>query len=313
MNAFDHVLFIGFGGPRSRQEVWPFIQEVAQGRGIPEERLRVVERHYEMIGGVSPYPRQAVNLLEAVRAHASRRGISIPIFLGMRCWHPFLREVVGDIRRRGLKRGLAVVLAPHRAEASFGRSQAALEQVTRQAAAGSLTYTYAGPWHDHPLFIEAQADRVRSLLGQIEPARRLGTQLVFTAHSIPVAMAQGCRYEEEFQVSSARVAEALGISKWECGYQSRSGSGRQPWLGPDLLEVIAALPSRGKQGVAVVPIGFLFDHTEVLYDLDIEAKAAAGRAGLAFWRASTVMDHPRFVEMLVALFSGESGGLTHGD
>lgn len=300
-NGFDHVLLIGFGGPRSREEVWPFLQEVVKNRQIPEERLRLVERHYEAVGGASPYHQQAVRLFERLQTRLSACGVALPLFLGMRCWHPFLKEVLGQVRQGGFRKGFVVILAPHRAQASFDRYVQLLEAAKKEVGASYLQYECAPAWHQHPLFLEAQADRVRPLLDGMDREERNQTHVMFTAHSIPVAMARSSRYEEAFQASSAGVARLLGVADWSLAYQSRSGDPSEAWLGPDVVTAVTCLKAQNKRGVVAVPVGFLFDHVEVLYDLDVEARRAAEGAGLTWRRAQTVMDHPRFVEMLAQL------------
>lgn len=298
---FDHILMIGFGGPTRPDQIQPFLKEVARGRKIPEERLKEVEQHYHQIGGCSPYNRHAFRLFEALRAELATEGFLLPIFIGMRNWHPFLKETLTQIQQLGLRQGLVIVLAPHRSEASFERYLQSLEEAKREIGAEAIQYEVVKPWHDHSLFIEAQAQLVRPLLDRLDPEQRKRSSLLFCAHSIPIEMANACRYRQEFRLSSARVAEALEFPRWSLGYCSRSGSVREPWLEPDVLEMLVRLKAQGDQGVILVPIGFLFDHTEVLYDLDGEAKGVAERQGLQFLRASTVMDHPKFIELFKSL------------
>lgn len=291
---FDHLLLIGFGGPTRAEEVRPFLEEVARGRGIPPERLRQVEHQYEQIGGFSPYNKLSGGLAHAVRERLNESGRPVPVYLGMRQWVPFLSEILQKISEEGLRHGLAFPLAPHRSPASTERYAAALEEGLRGLGETAPAYEFPAPWHDHPLFIEAQAARVRELW----PAPRAGDRLVFTAHSIPMEMARACRYEEEFESSCRLTAERLGVAEWEAIYQSRSGDPRQPWLGPDGLSRAPEWKREGVRRVVAVPIGFLFDHTEVLYDLDLLLKNAVAREGLQFLRAPTVMDHPKFVELI---------------
>lgn len=306
---FDHILLIGFGGPTKPEEVRPFLERVAQGARIPEDRLREVEHHYQQTGGFSPYNSHAARLLEKLCARLPAAGVPLPAFLGMRNWHPFLAEVIQQVRQKGLRRGLGVVLAPHRCEASFGRYVSAVEQAKQEAGAGAaeIQTEYLAPWYSHPLFIEAQAQRVREVWGKDGPPQSewLAIQLLFTAHSVPVEMAKASRYAQEIQLSSARAAAELGGFEWGVAYQSRSGPPGQAWLEPDIAQALPELQRRGKRKVVAVPIGFLFDHTEVLYDLDIEAKQAAAAAGLEFQRAPTVMDHPDFVGMLASLIGSQ--------
>ena len=279
---FDHILLIGFGGPERPEEVRPFLEQVTRGTRIPEARIREVERHYEQIGGRSPYNDQA-------RLVAGKLGtqIKLPLFLGMRNWPPFLKDVIPEIKAKGLKNGIGIVLAPHRSEASFGRYVRSVEEIK----AG--TYEYLEPWHNHPLFIKAQAERISEIGVK-------GT-ILFTAHSIPVSMAEQSSYAQEFEESSRLIAGELNGADWTTGYQSRSGRPADPWLGPDVASRMEEIAKRGGRTVVVVPVGFVCDNAEILYDLDIQAREAARKSGLEYRRAGTVSDHPDFIEMLAEL------------
>jgi len=303
---FDHILLIGFGGPTHPEEGKPFLEEVTRGLRIPEARLQEVERHYEQTGGSSPYNAHAFRLLEKLRQSLTAAGVALPVFIGMRNWHPFLKEAMQEIHQRGLRKGLGVILAPHRSPASFEKYLNSLEEAKRQAHAQAIQYEYLKPWHDHPLFIQAQADQVRAALNSLSAEERSAAHLLFSAHSIPLEMAQGCRYEQEFKESSALVAQELRRPVWVAAYQSRSGNPRQSWLEPDVLSVIRQLKGEGKSRALLVPIGFLFDHTEVVYDLDIEARLEAEKMELKYSRASTVMDHPKFVSMFTRLIQEQA-------
>lgn len=297
----DHVLMIGFGGPTKPEEIQPFLEEVTRGLPIPPARVQEVARHYEAVGGRSPYQEYTLRLFTKLRERLQAREVPLPVFLGMRNWHPFLRETMGEIKRAGLTHGLGVILAPHRSQSSFEKYVQNVEDAKTHASAAQIRYDYLRPWHQHPLFIEAQADQVRTVLSRRPAEAQERAHLLFSAHSIPVDMAQRCAYVEEIRASSAAVAKALGRAHWSLGYQSRSGSPKQPWLEPDVESVLRRLQEEGVRDVVVVPIGFLCDNVEVLFDLDIEAKAEADRLGVRYARASTVMDHPAFVEMLAAL------------
>lgn len=297
--TFDHLLLIGFGGPTQPDDIMPFLRRVVEGTRVPEERLKIVEHHYLETGGFSPYNACAQRLLDALKKELDARGLAVPAFIGMKNWHPLLEETLAQIKSAGYRRGLALVLAPHRCDASFGKYQRAVESARQMVgAAESISYDYLGPWFDQPGFIEAQADQVRAVWDPATEPRLIKTELLFSAHSIPQEMARQSDYELEIAVSAAGVAAALGVPEWKQVYQSRSGSPSQHWLEPDILRVLEEMPSHGKKRAVVVPVGFLFDHTEVLFDLDIEAKQKANALGLDFRRASTVMNHPRFVRML---------------
>ena len=295
--SFDHLLLIGFGGPEKPEEVRPFLERLTQGMRIPETRLQEVAHHYEATGGFSPYNAHALRLFGKLQQELRAGGVDLPLFLGMRNWRPFLTDTLREIAGKGLCRGLGIILAAHRSDASFGRYVKSVE-ASAQEAGVAVEYEYLRPWHDHPLFIRAQSERVRPLWPAGDGA---AAHLLFTAHSIPLEMASTSSYEQEIQTSSRLVAESLGAAGWSVAYQSRSGPPAQPWLEPDVAAAVRRLKSDGKQTLVAVPIGFLFDHTEVLYDLDIEAKQAAEGQGLRFLRSPTVMDHPQFVRMFAEL------------
>lgn len=297
--SIDHALVVGFGGPERPEDVRPFLEEVTRGARVPPARLDAVARHYALTGGASPYNAHTRRLVDAVTRRLAARGASLPVFVGMRNWHPFLRDVLPRIRQQDLSRGVAFVLAPHRCEASFEKYVRSVEEARAATGDALRPYDYVGPWHEAPGFIEAQAAHVSHELDRLPDAQWKAAHLIFCAHSIPVEVAGRSRYAEEFDASSRLVAQRLGHASWSLAYQSRSGEPRQPWLGPDVGDELTRLASSGVRHVVLVPIGFLSDHTEVLYDLDIEAREHAGRLGLGFHRASTVMDHPAFVDMIV--------------
>lgn len=284
-----------------REEVRPFLEEVTRGTRVPEERLQEVARHYDAVGGRSPYNDHTLRLFGRLEERLRGCGVSLPLFLGMRNWHPFLRDTMAAIRHRELCHGLGVILAPHRCEASFEKYLRSVEAAKARASAPSIRYEYLPPWHEHPGFIEAQADQVRRVLLKRSAVEREETHLLFSAHSIPMDMAQRCSYAQEVQASAREVAGCLQRGSWSVAYQSRSGSPAQPWLEPDVRQAMAALKRDGRRHVTVVPVGFLCDNVEVLFDLDLEAREEAQRLGLGFARASTVMDHPAFVSMLAEL------------
>lgn len=295
---YDAVLLIGFGGPEQREEIRPFLDRVTCGRAIPRERYEEVVRHYEAIGGRSPFNEITNRQLAALRKRLARAGIRIPVVLGLRNAAPYLDDVMEQLARDGARRVLGFVLAAHRCEASWDRYLQNVEQARARIGAGAPEVDYLEPWHAHPLFAEAVAQRVADALARIDRARRVGAKLIFTAHSIPLAMAAASGYVEQLNDSAGRVGERLGRREWTLAFQSRSGDPRDPWLEPDVCRVL-----RGLGGCAAVlaPIGFLSDHVEVLYDLDFEAAGVAREAGVTMVRAATVGDHPRFIEMMAAL------------
>ncbi len=301
MKIFDHVLIIGFGGPTRREDILPFLEHVARGRNIPEARLKEVLHHYERVGGFSPYNAYTFQLAEKLKAALQSEGAGIPVFVGMRNWHPFLDEALSEIKIRGLKRGAGIILAPHHCETSYERYIQNVDEARKAVGAVETQYQYLKPWHDHPLFVQAQADEVKKIVDTLLPEEQKSAHFLFSAHSIPLDMPGAERYQEEFRQSSTLVASEIGISRWSIAYQSRSGNPHQRWAEPDVVSVIKQLAEKGEKRVVLVPVGFLCDNVEVLYDLDIEAKAEAEKAGLQYLRACTVTDHPKFVSMLKTL------------
>ena len=298
--ACDAVLLMAFGGPESPDEIRPFLERVTAGRRIPPARLAEVAHHYEVIGGRSPLNEITRRQAEGLRQRLARDGADVRVYVGMRNWHPFLEEALAKIRADGRRRVSGIILSTFQTEASWDRYIGSVEAA--RAAAGAPVVEYAGAWSHHPLFIRAVADRVAATIDAMPPACR-DAPLVFTAHSIPRTMADDSPYAAQFRDASRRVAERLGRSRWTLAYQSRSGNPNDPWLEPDVCESIEGLARDGERAVVVVPIGFVCDHVEVLYDLDVEAREKAEALGLKFHRAPAVNDHPLFMDLLAGLVS----------
>lgn len=291
------VMIIGFGGPNGPSEIRPFLDRVLQGRPVPRERYEEVVHHYELLGGRSPYNDLTMRQVAALRERLCRDGIDVPVVVGMRNTPPFMDDALRELAAKGVRRAFGFILAAHRCEASWDRYQSDLIAARERVGAHAPEIDYPPEWHNHPLFIAAVADRVREAVARLTPQDRDRAELIFTAHSIPVAMAARASYVDQIRASAAMVAAAVGKSAWRIAYQSRSGSPRDPWLEPEINEVLPGLAGRA---AVVVPIGFLCDHVEVLYDLDIEAAQIARAAGVPMVRAATVSDHPSFIEMMAS-------------
>jgi len=307
MSAVDSVLLVAFGGPTARHEIRPFLQIVTRGRGIPAGRLEEVAHHYEqMPGGRSPLAELTFTQARGLEQALAQAGPALPVFVGMRNWHPFLHETLGEMAGKGARRALGIILSPLRTEASWERyMQDVAEARARVARAPEVGFAPA--WFEYPRFVAAVADRTRTALGEIPQDTRASTPLVFTAHSVPVAMAEASPYVSDLTAAARAVARRLGHARWSVAYQSRSGSPRESWLEPDVTSVLRRLAADGERHAVVVPIGFVCDHVEVLYDLDVEARRVAAAAGLSLQRAATVNDHPEFIAMLVELVRGVHG------
>jgi ferrochelatase len=301
--VIDGVLLVAFGGPTAPAEIRPFRESGSRGRRIPPERLEAVAHHYEqMPGGRSP-----LHDLTLAQARALERALAadlpLPVAVGMRNWRPFLHETLEALTREGRRRVLGIILSPLRCEASWDRYREDVA-AARARVADAPEVVFAPSWADHPRFVAAAAARARAALDAVPPAARADTPLVFTAHSIPVAMADASPYVADFEAAASAVAARLGHARAALAYQSRSGTPREPWLEPDVNDVLAALGRDGASHVVVSPLGFVCDHVEVLYDLDVEARATAARAGLVLHRAAALNDHPEFVAMLADLVRG---------
>lgn len=298
MAYFDSILLIGFGAPKDTRHIMPFLRLVVRGRNVPRERLEEVAHHYEEIGG-SPYNeltfRQGVALKRRLRDHY---GVHLPVYAGMRNWHPFMHRVIRCMNRAGRKRAVGIILAAHRSNTSLERYMLDVVRGIQQNAGVGPEVRYIRPWFDDPLFLEANAARIEEATGFRRGQWPDHVPVVFTAHSIPIRMAEGSPYIDDLMASCRGVAEILGAREWSLAFQSRSGDGRVPWLEPDINDVLRDLADKGVREVVVQPIGFLHDHVEVLFDLDNEARGTAREVGIKLHRAGTVGDHPAFIDML---------------
>jgi ferrochelatase len=306
--SYDALLLVSFGGPEGMADVMPFLDRVLQGRNVPPERRRALARHYERFGGVSPINARNRALIEALRDELETSGLRLPIYWGNRNWHPFLADALRAMTGDGVKRALAFVTSAY---SSYSGCRQYLEDIARARAEvgpSAPAVDKLRAFHDHPGFVEANADRVRDALAALPPARRAAARIAFTAHSIPAAMASGSDYVRQLRETCALVAAAVPHDVWTLVYQSRSGPPGVPWLEPDILEHLDALRAEGAQDVVVAPVGFVSDHMEVVYDLDTEARERAAALGLGFARAGTAGTHPAFVRMIRELVEERVAG-----
>ncbi|HXJ78200.1 MAG TPA: ferrochelatase [Candidatus Methylomirabilis sp.] len=301
MSDVDAVLLIAFGGPEKPEDIRPFLRIVTAGRSIPPDRIEEVARHYEAIGGRSPLGELTRRQAAALGQILTEQGDARPVYVGMRNWHPFLRETLAEMRQHGHHCALGIILSSFQTEASWERYVDDVAAARAEIGAAAPEIVFASPWAEHSLFIDAMVDRIAIALGEVPAAQRDAAHLVFTAHSVPVAMAAGSPYSTQLEAASGRIAARLAHRRWSVAYQSRSGSPREPWLVPDVGDALRAAAGAGARDVVVAPIGFVCDHVEVLYDLDVEARQLATTLGLGFHRAAAANDHPRFIEMLADL------------
>jgi protoporphyrin/coproporphyrin ferrochelatase len=304
MSGVDSVLLVAFGGPTAAHEIRPFLEIVTRGRNIPAERLEEVAHHYELMpGSRSPLADRTFSQARALERTLAHGGSALPVFVGMRNWHPFLHETLAEMAGKGARRALAIILSPLRTEASWERYMRDVAEA-RARVAGAPEVEFAPPWFEHRGFVAAVADRACAAFAEIRHEDQPRAPLVFTAHSVPLAMAEASPYVSDLTAASRAVADRLGHPRWSIAYQSRSGSPREPWLEPDVTAVLRRLAADREPHAVVVPIGFVCDHVEVLYDLDVEARRVAEAAGITFHRAAAVNDHPEFIAMLADLVRG---------
>lgn len=292
---YDAVLLVSFGGPERREDVVPFLENVLRGKRVPRQRLLEVAEHYYRFGGRSPLNDQNRKTLDALRARFVGAGPDLPLYWGNRNWHPLLEDTLRVMAGDGVQRALAFVTS---AFSSYSGCRQYLENIEHaRAAVGpeAPEVDKIRPFFNHPGFIGAMAARVRAALSRFGRQGREPVKVLFTAHSIPVAMARSCPYVQQLREASRLVSEDVGGLDWELVYQSRSGPALQPWLEPDICHRLRQLSGSGTTRVCIAPIGFLSDHLEVLYDLDTEAASVARELGMRSERAGTVGAHPRFV------------------
>jgi ferrochelatase len=295
---YDAILLIAFGGPNRPEEIRPFLARVTQGIPIPPQRLEEVAHHYEAVGGKSPLNEITFRQAEALQKLLKQLSHELPVYVGMRNASPFFGETLKRMAQNGVKHALGFILSSHRTEASWERYQKNIAAACAELGSLAPVVAYCDGWHEHPLFIETWTELIEAALSRIEPDEQKSTRLIFTAHSLPRAMAANSTYVEEVETSARLIVQRLHPPHWSLAYQSRSGKPSDPWLEPDIGEAIRDCAANGAQQIVVAPIGFVCDHVEVLYDLDIEARKLASDLGVKFIRASCPNDHPTFIRMI---------------
>lgn len=300
---YDAILLLSFGGPESRDDVIPFLENVLRGRNVPRERLLEVAEHYYHFDGISPINQQCRALIKDLQIELTRREIELPIYWGNRNWHPFLAETLREMHENGIRRILTLVTSAFSSYSGCRQYREDLDRARLETGLTDLQTDKIRVFYNHPRFINTLTDRVREAWEKLPAGTRAETQLICTAHSIPNSMADRCDYVHQLSESTRLVRETLGIpeSQTTLVYQSRSGRPQDPWLEPDILAHLRALHARGVRQIVLLPIGFLSDHMEVLYDLDYEAANLAAELGMTFVRAGTPAGHPEFAPCMVDL------------
>jgi ferrochelatase len=342
---YDALLVVSFGGPEGPDDVLPFLENVLRGRNVPAERVLEVAKHYHQFGGRSPINDQNRALIAALERELAEHGPRLPVYWGNRNWHPLLADTLRTMAADGARRALAFVTSAYSSYSSCRQYLENIAAAQAEVGSGAPQVDKLRAFFNHPGFIEPMVANTRAALEKIPTGRRNNADLVFTAHSIPKAMADGCRYEDQLREACRLVAEGLnpvvaglpteplgrpkvsdtaptqetfgpgraGLgdprttadphttvwAPWQLVYQSRSGPPQQPWLEPDIREFIESRHMQSPiQDFVIVPIGFISDHMEVVYDLDTEVRQLCERLGINMVRAATVGTHPRFIRMI---------------
>jgi ferrochelatase len=307
--AYDAVLVVSFGGPEGPEDVIPFLENVLRGKNVPRERLLEVAENYQQFGGVSPINAQNRRLVADLTEQLQAAGRPLPVYWGNRNWQPLLPDTVRQMAEDGVRRALAFVTSAYSSYSGCRQYLEDIERARQAVGPDAPQIEKLRAFFNHPGFIEPQAEALTAALAQLPGDRRPGARVIFTAHSIPAAMAANCDYEAQLTEACRLVAGAARHAKWRLVYQSRSGPPSQPWLEPDVCDYLRDTAAGGDaQDVVIVPIGFLTDHIEVLYDLDTEARAVCEEVGLNMIRVPAVGAHRRFARMVVELIEERIAG-----
>jgi len=296
--TYDALLVLSFGGPEAMDDVIPFLQNVAEGRNIPRERLEEVAVHYYDFGGVSPINGQNRALIAALEEHFKATGLHLPIYFGNRNWHPFVTDTLQQMRADGVKRVLVFVTSAFSSYSGCRQYREDVIRASENMGEGVPVFDKLRVFYNHPGFIKPMIENTQKALEQFAEDVRQDVHVVFTAHSIPMGMARHSDYVAQLEEACRLVAERIGTTNYKLVYQSRSGPPHVPWLEPDICDYLSAIHPQGVENVVIVPIGFISDHMEVMFDLDTEAQHLADELGMHLVRAQTVGTHPMFIEMI---------------
>lgn len=297
--SYDAFLLVSFGGPEKPEDVIPFLENVLRGKNVPRERMLAVAEHYYHFGGKSPINDQNRQLIAAVETDFAKNGVKLPIYWGNRNWHPMLADTLRQMRNDGIKNALAFFTSAFSSYSGCRQYRENIAAAQNEVGEGVPQVSKLRAFYNHPGFIEAVADRVRAALSSLPPDLQEKARVIYTAHSIPTAMAENSAYVQQLGEACQLVSSVLGRTGDRLAYQSRSGPPTQPWLGPDILDCLKETREQGlAPAVVIAPIGFISDHMEVLYDLDTEARNLCTELDLPMARAATVGTHPSFVGMI---------------
>lgn len=304
---YDSFLLVSFGGPEGPDDVMPFLENVLRGKNVPRQRMLEVAEHYKHFGGVSPINQHNRELLAAIQAEFSGNGVELPVYWGNRNWDPLFPDTLRQMRDDGRKRTLAFFTSMFSCYSGCRQYRENIAAAREEVGPDAPIVDKLRMGFNHPGFIAPMATNVTAAVAEIGGDTQ--TPILFTAHSIPMSMADNCNYEKQLKESCRLVAEACGAKNWQLVYQSRSGPPQQPWLEPDVCEWIEKTDGATKLStLAIAPIGFVSDHMEVMFDLDEEAAQICQQRGIAMARVKTVGTDPRFVRMIRELVQERISG-----
>ena len=306
---YDAILVISFGGPEKPEDVIPFLENVLRGKPVPRERMLEVAEHYYHFGGVSPINAQNREFIAALRVELNRSKIDLPIYWGNRNWHPMLADTLREMQRDGKRRAIAFITSAYSSYSGCRQYRENVQVARDEVGADAPEIDKLRVFYNHPGFVSANVDRIRTALEQLPPDQRATARVAFTAHSIPLSMSNNCDYVRQLEECCRLVASSLEIpsNRWRLVYQSRSGRPGDPWLEPDIVDHIREIHSAGTKSLVIAPIGFLSDHMEVIFDLDEEAQTICHELGITMIRAATVGSHPDFVACIRELIEERLG------
>ena len=306
---FDALLLVSFGGPEGPDDVMPFLENVLRGKNVPRERMLEVSEHYQHFGGVSPINEQNRQLLAAIGEELASHDIDLPVYWGNRNWHPMFKDTLQQMKDDGVTCALAFFTSIYSCYSGCRQYRENIAEAQQEIGEGAPEVHKVRMSFNHPSYIAASSGRVQAAFDQIPDERKSETRFVFTAHSIPMSMADNCKYETQLKESCRLIMKEIGNFPWELVYQSRSGPPSQPWLEPDVCDYLGDLKKETDvNDIVMMPIGFVSDHMEVLYDLDTEAQDECKKLGINMVRAAAVGTHPDFVSMIRQLVQERTEG-----
>ncbi len=298
---YDAILFMSFGGPEKNEDVIPFLENVTEGRGIPKERLAEVGEHYYHFGGKSPINDQNLALITEIEKELEKQNINLPVYFGNRNWDPYITDTMQKMKDDGVKRAVAFVTSGYSCYSGCRQYREDIVKAQEKVGPGAPEVDKIRVFYNHPGFIDSTILGIKESLTKWEVENRGKVKIAFTAHSIPNSQAENSDYEVQLNETCKIISNELNHSNYDMVYQSRSGSPKIPWLEPDIIDYMEQISEEGTKDLLIVPIGFISDHMEVLYDLDTEAVEKAEELGMKMERVPTVGISKPFVEMIIEL------------